>query len=101
MLATSFFFDLAWLVRRNDQLAIVAWWLADLRGRHRWRSGGAFRSDRLDRDPARDARGRVGARCTGGMGIVALLYAASWLLRRTRPRIRTQLRSCCQREACC
>ena len=27
LLATSFFFDLAWLVRGRDQLAIVAWWL--------------------------------------------------------------------------
>ena len=84
LLATSFFFDLAWLVRRNEQLAIVAWWLI-----FAGVAGGVVASifgtiDWLAIPRGTRAR-RVGALHGGGMGIVALLYAASWLLRRDAP----------------
>jgi uncharacterized membrane protein len=84
LLATSFFFDLAWLARGREQLAIVAWWLifagvvggivAALFGLVDWLA-----------IPQGTRARRVGALHGGGMGIVALLYAASWLLRRDAP----------------
>jgi uncharacterized membrane protein len=84
LLATSFFFDLGWLVWRNEQLAIVAWWLifsgvvggviASIFGTIDWLA-----------IPRETRARRVGALHGGGMGIVALLYAASWLLRRDAP----------------
>lgn len=84
LLATSFFFDLAWLARGREQLAIVAWWLifagvvggiaAALFGLVDWLA-----------IPHGTRARRVGALHGGGMGIVALLYAASWLLRRDAP----------------
>lgn len=84
LLATSFFFDLAWLARGREQLAIVAWWLifagvvggvaASLFGLIDW----------LAIPRATRAR-RVGAFHGGGMVIVAALFAASWLLRRDAP----------------
>jgi len=84
LLATSFFFDLAWLARRNEQLAIVAWWLI-----FAGVVGGLIASifgmiDWLAIPRGTRAR-RVGALHGGGMGIVALLFAASWLLRRDAP----------------
>ena len=84
LLATSFFFDLAWLARRNEQLAIVAWWLI-----FAGVVGGLIASifgmiDWLAIPRGTRAR-RVGALHGGGMGIVALLFAASWLLRRDTP----------------
>lgn len=84
LLATSFFFDLAWLARRNEQLAIVAWWLI-----FAGVVGGAVAAvfgvvDWLGIPPGTRAR-RVGALHGGGMGVVALLYAASWALRRDAP----------------
>jgi uncharacterized membrane protein len=84
LLATSFFFDLAWLVRRNEQLAIVAWWLifAGVIGGVAAAVFGLI--DWLAIPRGTRAR-RVGALHGGGMGLVALLYAASWLLRRDAP----------------
>jgi uncharacterized membrane protein len=84
LLATSFFFDLAWLLRRNEQLAIVAWWLI-----FAGVLGGAIASifgliDWLAIPRGTRAR-HVGALHGGGMLIVALLYAASWVLRRDAP----------------
>jgi len=84
LLATSFFFDLGWLITRETELAIVAhWlifagviggaiaslfglidWLAIPRGTHSW---------------------RVGAWHGGGNALVAVLFAASWVLRRDVP----------------
>ena len=84
LLATSFFFDLAWLLRSNEQLAIVAWWLifAGVIG------GGAAAVfgivDWLGIPRGTKAR-RMGALHGGGMGVVALLFAVSWLLRRDAP----------------
>jgi uncharacterized membrane protein len=84
LLATSFFFDLAWLARGREQLAIVAWWLI-----FAGVVGGAAAAlfgiiDWLGIPRGTRAR-RVGALHGGGMGIVALLYAASWVLRRDAP----------------
>ncbi|HET8773888.1 MAG TPA: DUF2231 domain-containing protein [Thermoanaerobaculia bacterium] len=84
LLATSFFFDLAWLLRRNEQLAIVAWWLI-----FAGVVGGALASvfgliDWLAIPRGTRAR-NVGALHGGGMLVVALLYAASWVLRRDAP----------------
>lgn len=84
LLATSFFFDLAWLARRHEQLAIVAWWLI-----FAGVVGGAAAAlfgliDWLAIPRGTRAR-RVGAMHGGGMVIVALLYAASWVLRRDAP----------------
>ena len=84
LLATSFFFDLAWLMKGRAELAIVAsWlifagviggaaaalfglidWLAIPRGTHAW---------------------RVGAWHGGGNLIVAALFAISWIIRRDAP----------------
>ena len=84
LLATSFFFDVAWLMRGRDQLALVAWWLI-----FAGVVGGAAAAlfgiiDWLAIPRGTRAR-RVGALHGGGMGIVAVLYAASWLLRRDAP----------------
>lgn len=84
LLTTSFFFDLAWLARRNEQLAIVAWWLI-LAGV----IGGALAAAFGILDWAGIPRGtrarRLGALHGGGMGIVAVLYALSWFLRSDAP----------------
>lgn len=84
LLATSFFFDLAWLARGREQLAIVAWWLifAGVVGGFAAALFGLV--DWLAIPQGTRAR-RVGALHGGGMGIVAVLYAASWLLRRDAP----------------
>ena len=84
LLATSFFFDVAWLMRGRDQLALVAWWLifAGVVGGAAAALFGVI--DWLAIPRGTRAR-RVGALHGGGMGIVAVLYAASWLLRRDAP----------------
>lgn len=84
LLATSFFFDLAYLTKGREELATVAWWLifagviggaaaslfglidwlAIPRGTHTW---------------------RVGAWHGGGNLIVAALFAVSWIIRRDAP----------------
>jgi len=84
LLATSFFFDLAYLAHVRPELGMVAsWmifagvvggaaaalfglidWLAIPRGSHAW---------------------RVGAWHGGGNLVVAALFAASWMLRREEP----------------
>ncbi|HEU4889567.1 MAG TPA: DUF2231 domain-containing protein [Thermoanaerobaculia bacterium] len=84
LLATSFFFDLAYLTKGREELAVVAsWlifagviggaaaslfglidWLAIPRGTHAW---------------------RVGAWHGGGNLIVAALFAVSWIIRRDAP----------------
>ncbi|HUR79623.1 MAG TPA: DUF2231 domain-containing protein [Thermoanaerobaculia bacterium] len=84
LLATSFFFDLAWMLHRSDQLALVAWWMI-----FAGVCGGAAAAlfgviDFLGIPRGTRAR-RMGALHGGGMGVVAMLYAASWLLRRDAP----------------
>jgi len=84
LLATSFFFDIAWLVRGSAQLAIVAWWMI-----FAGVVGGVLAAffgmiDWLAIPRGTRAR-RVGALHGSGMGVVAMLYAASWILRRDAP----------------
>lgn len=84
LLATSFFFDVAYLAKGRAELALVAsWlifagvigggaaalfglidWLAIPRGTHAW---------------------RVGAWHGGGNLVVAVLFAVSWMIRRDAP----------------
>ena len=84
LLATSFFFDLAWLAWRNEQLAIVAWWLifAGVVG-----GGAAAVFGLIDwlAIPRGTRAWRVGAWHGGGNLIVAALFAVSWWLRRDAP----------------
>ena len=83
-LATSFFFDLAWLWLRSDPLAVAASWLiaagvvggavAAFFGFLDWRA-----------IPPRTRARFIGAWHGGGNAIVALFFGASWLLRRESP----------------
>jgi uncharacterized membrane protein len=84
LLATSFFFDLAWLAKGSEQLAIVSWWMI-----FAGVVGGAAASifgliDWLAIPRGTRAR-RVGAWHGGAFLIVAVLFAASWILRRDAP----------------
>lgn len=84
LLATSFFFDLAWLAKGRGELAVVASWLifagvlggvvASLFGMIDWLA-----------IPRGTRAWRVGAWHGGGNLIVAVLFAVSWLLRRDAP----------------
>lgn len=84
LLATSFFFDLAWLAWGRDALAVASGWimlsgvigsaLASLVGVFDWMA-----------IPRRSRAWRVGALHGAGNVAVALLFAASWLLRRDAP----------------
>jgi uncharacterized membrane protein len=84
LLATSFFFDIAWLFRGSEQLAIVASWMifagvlgglaASIFGLIDWLA-----------IPRGTRAWRLGAWHGGGNLIVAVLFAASWLLRRDVP----------------
>ena len=84
LLATSFFFDLAWLATGREQLAIVAWWMI-----FAGVTGGLAASvfglvDYLAIPRGTKAR-RIGALHGGGNTVVAALFAVSWLLRRDLP----------------
>ena len=84
LLATSFFFDLAWLVFRRDELAMVAQWLifsgviggliASLFGLLDWLA-----------IPRKTRAWRVGAWHGGGNALVAALFGLSWMIRRDLP----------------
>ncbi|MFP5248182.1 MAG: DUF2231 domain-containing protein [Thermoanaerobaculia bacterium] len=84
LLATSFFFDLAWLATARAELGVVAWWMifagvagglaASLFGFVDWLA-----------IPRGTRAWRMGALHGGGNAIVAVLFAASWLLRRDAP----------------
>lgn len=84
LLATSFFFDLAWLMKGRAELAIVASWLifagviggaaAALFGLIDWLA-----------IPRGTQAWRVGAWHGGGNLIVAALFAISWIIRRDAP----------------
>lgn len=84
LLATSFFFDVAWLARGRAELAVVAHWLifagviggaaASLFGMVDWLS-----------IPRGTRAWRVGAWHGGGNALVAVLFALSWVLRRDAP----------------
>jgi uncharacterized membrane protein len=84
LLATSFFFDLAWLLKESAELATVAWWLI-----FAGVIGGAAASlfglmDWMALPRGTRAR-RVGAWHGGGNLIVAALFAVSWSIRRDAP----------------
>jgi uncharacterized membrane protein len=84
LLATSFFFDLAYLAHVRAELGVVASWMifagviggaaASLFGLIDWLA-----------IPRGTRAWRVGAWHGGGNLIVAALFAASWLLRRDEP----------------
>ena len=84
LLATSFFFDLAWLVFRRDELAIVAQWLifsgviggvlASLFGLIDWLA-----------IPRNTRAWRMGAWHGGGNTLVAVVFGLSWAIRRDQP----------------
>ena len=84
LLATSFFFDLAYLAHARAELGVVASWMifagviggaaASLFGLIDWLA-----------IPRGTRAWRVGAWHGGGNLIVAALFAASWLLRRDAP----------------
>jgi len=90
LLATSFFFDLAWLMNGHAELAIVASWLifagvvggvaASLFGVIDWLA-----------IPRATRAWRVGAWHGGGNLIVAILFAVSWWLRADAPATPEQL----------
>ena len=84
LLATTFFFDLGWLITEEAELAIVAQWLI-----FAGVIGGAIASMFGLIDWLAIPRGtrawRVGAWHGGGNALVAVLFAASWVLRRDAP----------------
>lgn len=84
LLATSFFFDLAWLIKERVELALVASWMI-----FAGVIGGAIASIFGIIDWLAIPRGtrawRVGAWHGGGNLIVAVLFAVSWWLRRDAP----------------
>ncbi|MEO8379005.1 MAG: DUF2231 domain-containing protein [Acidobacteriota bacterium] len=84
LLATSFFFDLAWLARGTEQLAIVAWWLA-FAGVVGGVAASLFGTIDWLAIPRGTRARRVGALHGVGMMIVVALYAVSWLLRHDAP----------------
>lgn len=84
LLATSFFFDVAFLTTARGELGIVAWWMifagvigaiaASLFGLVDWLA-----------IPRGTRAWILGAWHGGATTLVALLFAASWLLRRDQP----------------
>jgi uncharacterized membrane protein len=84
LLATSFFFDLGYLLTGRMELGVVASWLI-----FAGVIGGILASlfGLLDftKIPSGTRARRVGALHGGGNVVVALLFAASWLLRRDEP----------------
>jgi uncharacterized membrane protein len=84
LLATSFFFDLAWLARGRAELAVVSSWMifAGVLG-----GGAASLFGMIDwlAIPRGTRAWRVGAWHGGGNLIVAVLFAVSWLIRRDTP----------------
>lgn len=84
LLATSFFFDLAWILFRKNELSTTAWWLigagvitaiaAAIPGMSDYR--------RIPRDSRAKSIGML-----HGIGnlCVAVLFTVSWLIRRDEP----------------
>jgi uncharacterized membrane protein len=84
LLATSFFFDLAWLATARAQLALVAWWMI-FAGVIGGVAAGLFGLIDWLAIPRGTRARRVGAWHGGGNAVVAVLFATSWLLRRDAP----------------
>lgn len=84
LLGTSFFFDVAYLANGHERLGVAAWWMIAAGV-----IGGAVAAifgtiDYLAIPQGTRAR-RIGAFHGGGNAIVALLFAASWMMRRGDP----------------
>lgn len=84
LLATSFFFDLAYLATARAQLALVAWWMI-FAGVIGGVAAGLFGLIDWLAIPRGTRARRVGAWHGIGNAIVAVLFAASWVLRRDAP----------------
>lgn len=84
LLATSFFFDLAWLANGRPQIAIVASWMI-FAGVIGGAAAALFGLIDWIAIPRGTRARRVGAWHGGGNLIVAVLFAASWLIRRDAP----------------
>jgi uncharacterized membrane protein len=84
LLATSFFFDLAWLATGREQLAIVAWWMI-FAGVAGGLAASVFGLIDYVGIPAGTKARRIGALHGGGNTVVAALFAVSWLMRRDLP----------------
>jgi uncharacterized membrane protein len=84
LLATSFFFDLAWLATGRAALAVAAGWImvSGVAGSAIASVVGVFDWMAI---PRGSRAWKVGALHGGGNVVVALLFAASWLLRRDAP----------------
>jgi uncharacterized membrane protein len=84
LLATSFFFDLAWILFRKNELSTTAWWLI---------AGGVVTAIAAAIPGMSDYRkipGESRAKSIGmlhGIGnlCVVVLFTASWLIRRDEP----------------
>jgi uncharacterized membrane protein len=84
LLATSFFFDLAYLLTARAELGIVASWLI-FAGVIGGAAAALFGIIDYAAIPRNTRARRIGAIHGGGNLVVALLFAASWLLRRDAP----------------
>ena len=84
LLATSFFFDLGYLLTRRMELGIVASWLI-FAGVIGGAAAALFGIIDYSAIPRNTRARRVGTIHGGGNLIVAMLFAASWLLRREEP----------------
>ena len=84
LLATSFFFDLAYLLTRRMELGIVSSWLI-FAGVIGGAVAALFGIIDYSAIPRNTRARRVGAIHGTGNLIVAALFAASWLLRRDMP----------------
>jgi uncharacterized membrane protein len=84
LLATSFFFDLAWLATGRAELALVAWWII-IAGVIGGAVAAIFGVIDYWRIPRGSRARRIGAWHGGGNLIVAVLFALSLLVRRDEP----------------
>lgn len=84
LLATSFFFDLGYLMKGRAELAVVAWWLI-FAGVTGGAAAALFGLIDWFAIPRGTQAWRVGAWHGGGNLIVAALFAVSWMIRRDAP----------------
>jgi uncharacterized membrane protein len=84
LLATSFFFDLAWLATGRSELAITSSWMI-FAGVLGGLAASVFGLVDWIAIPRGSRASRMGAWHGGATVVVALLFAASWVLRREAP----------------
>ncbi|HYR29087.1 MAG TPA: DUF2231 domain-containing protein [Thermoanaerobaculia bacterium] len=84
LLATSFFFDLAYLATGRAELATVAWWMI-FAGVIGGLAASVFGLIDWLAIPRRTRAWVLGAWHGGGNAIVAVLFAISWAVRREEP----------------